>query len=149
MLGWLRLLKNESIVMSNVLLIVCALIGAVLAIRGTVRPFLGLLVLMTLHFIQPGELIPALMPFRIELVYGILMIVILMFSRATVLKKLLLHDPIVRATVLLEAVILLTIPFAIWRGGAFEAATELLKMIILQLLMTVFIDTQDRLRAIL
>jgi putative inorganic carbon (hco3(-)) transporter len=149
MFGWLRLLKNESIVMSNVLLIVGALIGAVLAIRGAVRPFLGLLVLMTLHFIQPGELIPALTPFRIELVYGILMIVILMFSRATVLKKLLLHDPIVRATILLEGVILLTIPFAIWRGGAFEAATELLKMIILQLLMTVFIDTQDRLRAIL
>lgn len=149
MLGWSRLFKNESIAMSNVLLIVGAVIGAVLAIRGIVRPFLGLLVLMTLHFIQPGELIPALTPLRIELVYGIVMIVILMFSRVTVLKELLQHDPIVRATVLLEGVVLLTIPFAIWRGGAFEAATELLKMIILQMLMTVFIDTQDRLRGIL
>src|SRR6202030_1470389 len=46
-------------------------------------------------------------------------------------------------------VILLTIPFAIWRGGAFEAAMDLVKMIILQVLMTVFINSQARLRPVL
>ncbi len=135
--------------LGNVLMIVGGLIGVVLAFRGLVRPFIGLAVLMTLHFIQPGELVPALGPLRIELVYGILMLVILLWTKASVIKELIRTESIVRATILLEAVVILTIPFAIWRGGALEAATEMLKLIILQLLMTFFIDSQDRLRAIL
>jgi putative inorganic carbon (hco3(-)) transporter len=135
--------------LANVLMIVGALIGAVLAFRGLFRPFLGLVVLMTLHFIQPGELIPALAPLRIELVYGILMLVILLWTKASVIGELVKTDSIVRATIFLEGVVILTIPFAIWRGGALEAAMELIKLIILQLLMTFFIDSQDRLRSIL
>jgi putative inorganic carbon (hco3(-)) transporter len=135
--------------LANVLMILGALIGAVLAFRGLFRPFLGLVVLMTLHFIQPGELIPALAPLRIELVYGILMLVILLWTKASVIGELIKTDTIVRATIFLEGVVILTIPFAIWRGGALEAAMELIKLIILQLLMTFFIDSQDRLRSIL
>src|SRR5580704_8567455 len=134
---------------NNILLIVGAIVGAIFAFRGLARPFIGLAVLMTLHFIQPGELIPALAFLRIELVYGVLMLLIVLWTRSSVIKNLVKTDSIVRATIVLEAVVILTIPFAIWRGGAFEAAMDLLKMIILQLLMTVFIDSQDRLRSIL
>jgi putative inorganic carbon (HCO3(-)) transporter len=126
-----------------------ALLGAGLAIRGFFNPFLGLLVLMSLHFIQPGEMFPALAPLRIELVYGVLMLIILLRDKSSEIKDILKNDRIVRATLRLLAVVVLTIPFAIWRGGALGMAVELSKMIMLQLLMTFFIDSQDRLRSIL
>ena len=134
---------------ANLLFIAGGLLGAGLAIRGLFRPFLGLMVLMTLHFVQPGDMIPALAPLRLELVYGILMFLILIRSKGKEIKKILRTDKIVQATLLLEAVVVFTIPFAIWKGGAFESATELAKMIMLQLLMTFFIDSQDRLRSIM
>ena len=123
--------------------------GGALLIAGLFRPFLGLLLLMTLHFVQPGEMIPAIAPLRIELVYGILMLVIVVRRKASAVKAILQTDQIVRATLLLETLAILTIPFAIWPGGAFAETTELAKMVLLQLLMTVFIDSQDRLRYIL
>jgi putative inorganic carbon (hco3(-)) transporter len=135
--------------MGNITIIVVAFLGGALAVVGLFRPFLGLLVLMTLHFVQPGEMVPALAPLRIELIYGILMVIIVFSRKAADVKAILMTDPIVRATLLLEAVAMITIPFAIWPGGAFTAVTELIKMIMLQLLMTFFIDSQDRLRYIL
>ena len=54
----------------NPLYILLGILSAALAIAGLFRPFLGLFVLLIIHFVQPGELIPALAPFRIELVYG-------------------------------------------------------------------------------
>jgi putative inorganic carbon (HCO3(-)) transporter len=128
---------------------VVGLLGAFLAVRGLFRPFLGLLVLLTLHFVQPGEMIPALAPLRLELIYGVLMLMIVLYRQTDSLKATLKGDPIVRATLLLEAVVVFTIPFAIWRGGAFGAATDLGKMIVLELLMICLIDSQDRLRSIL
>src|ERR1700687_5073438 len=135
--------------LADVSMILGALIGAVLAVRGLFRPFLGLLVLMALHFVQPGEMIPALAPLRIELVYGICLFIVVLWTKSDDIKDILKTDTIVRGTLLLEAVVIITIPFAIWRGGAFSAMTELLKMIMLQFLMTFFIDSQDRLRYIL
>jgi O-antigen ligase len=135
--------------LNDLLLVLGIIVGGVLAITGLFRPFIGLLVLMTLHFVQPGEMVPALAPFRIELVYGILMLLNLFRTRAAALSAAFQTNPIVRATVMLEGLILLTVPFAMWRGGAFASATELGKMIILQLLMTVFIDSVVRLRQIL
>lgn len=135
--------------LSDFLAIIGGLLGAGLAIRGLFNPFLGVLVLMSLHFIQPGEMIPALASLRIELVYGVLMLVILVVRKASEIKVLLKTDRIVHATLQLLAVVVLTIPFAIWRGGAFEMAIELVKMIVLQLLMTFFIDSQAHLRSIL
>jgi|HubBroStandDraft_2_1064218.scaffolds.fasta_scaffold03753_2 O-antigen ligase len=134
---------------SHLTIIIIALIGGALLLAGLFRPFLGLLLLMTLHFVQPGEMIPALAPLRIEMVYGLLMLIIVVRRKASDVKTILTTDPIVRATLFLVALAMLTVPFAIWPGGAFGAATELAKMVLLQLLMTIFIDSQDRLRYIL
>jgi hypothetical protein len=78
-----------------------------------------------------------------------LVLIILLREKAGEVKQIIKTDSIVRSTLALLAVVVITIPFAIWRGGAFSAATELTKMIMLQLLMTFFIDTEDRLRYIL
>jgi len=129
--------------------IIIILLGGATAIGGLFRPFLGLLVLMTLHFVQPGEMVPALAPLRIELVYALLLLIIVVSRNAAALKAILTTDPILRATLALEVVALITMPFAAWPGGAFATSAELSKLIMLQLLMTFFIDSQDRLRYIL
>jgi O-antigen ligase len=133
----------------NFAIFLIVVLGGALLVAGLFRPFLGVLVLMTLHFVQPAEMIPALAPLRIELVYGILILLILLRKKAREIKDIFRTDSIVRSTLVLQAVVLITIPFAIWRGGALTAATELFKLIMLQLLMTFFIDSQDRLRYIL
>ena len=135
-------LDNPTVLMGVV-------VGLAIAICGLFRPFLGLLVLMTLHFVQPGEMIPALAPFRIELIYGVLIFGILVFQKSAAIKKILLTDRIVLGALLLEALVIFSIPFALWPGGAAFVAQDLLKLIMLQLLMTFFIDSQERLRYIL
>jgi hypothetical protein len=46
-------------------------IGGALALAGLIRPFLGVLILIAIHFIQPGEFIPALNAISLERTYGI------------------------------------------------------------------------------
>ena len=131
---------------SNLLLLgLVGLAGMVIAIRGLFRPFLGLIVLMSLHFLQPGELVPALAPLRIEFVYGILILCVALRRKGPEITQLLKTDKIVRATILLEAVIVLTIPFAVWKGGAFESVLEFSKMLILQFLIILLLDSKERL----
>lgn len=135
--------------MAQLLTPLLVLVAIVLAIRGLFKPFLGLLVLMTLHFVQPGELIPALAPLRIELVYGIAIFTVLVVKKGGEVWTSMKTDPVLKATVFLLLDIMLTIPFAIWRGGAFAMFLEVVKVFILQIVMTAFIDTQDRLKYIL
>jgi O-antigen ligase len=130
-------------------LLVILPVAGIITLRGLFRPFFGLLILMTLHFVQPGEMLPVLAPLRLELVYGVLLLIVVLFNKATEIKALLKADPIIRATLLLLVIAVSTIPFAIWRGGAFESATNLVKMVTLQLLMVFFIDSQERLHKIL
>lgn len=135
--------------LDQILIAFLVLIAIVLAIRGLFKPFLGLLVLMTLHFVQPGELFPAIAPLRIELVYGIAIFVVLVVKKGGDVWTSMKTDPVLKATLILLLDIGATIPFAIWRGGAFAMFVEVLKVVILQIVMTAFIDTQDRLKYIL
>lgn len=57
--------------MDTSVLVIVSVIGGGLLLAGLFRPFLELLLLMTLHFAQPAEMIPALAPLRIEFVYGL------------------------------------------------------------------------------
>jgi putative inorganic carbon (HCO3(-)) transporter len=135
---------------SNSLVILCLAIGAIVAIAGLFRPFLGLLVFLAIHFAQPGELIPALAPLRIELVYGAFLISILMVRRAKdPARTPLLADRILYASVLLVGVGVLSIPFSIWRGGAAETVLEMVKLITLIFLIKLLVDTDDRMSGLL
>ena len=69
---------------TGTLSIICVLLGLIVALRGLFRPFLGLLVFLTIHFVQPGELIPALAPFRLEFIYGGLLTAVLIIHRTSV-----------------------------------------------------------------
>jgi putative inorganic carbon (hco3(-)) transporter len=136
--------------MSSSLLLVCIFLGGVVAVVGLLRPFLGFLVFLVIHFIQPGELVPALAPLRLELVYGVLLIAIVIFSqKGGVTSKQLFADHIIFSGFLLVGIGILSIPFAIWRGGAAETVIEMFKLITIVVLMKLMVDTTDRLRKLL
>lgn len=133
---------------SYAILAIGVILGA-LAIAGLFRPFLGMLVFVVIHFVQPGELIPALAPLRIEMVYGTLLVGIIIYRRASRTGPSLLSDRIIRGAVLLLAAAVLSVPFAVWRGGAASTVVELMKLIALSVLLTVLVDSQNRLRTML
>jgi O-antigen ligase len=130
------------------ILAICVMLG-VLAIAGLFRPFLGMLVFIVIHFVQPGELIPALGPLRIEFAYGTLLIGILIYRRLSRSGPPLLSNRIILGAVILLGTALLSVPFAVWLGGAARTAIELAKLIALIFLLTVLVDSQTRLRTML
>jgi len=130
----------------NAALLICLVLGALLLLAGLFRPFVGLIAFLIVHFVQPGELVPALAPFRIELVYGTLLIGILIYRRAKAPGHSLLSDRILFSAVLLIGVGLLSIPFAVWPSGAANTVLEMLKLVTLLFLLTLMVDSERRLR---
>jgi putative inorganic carbon (hco3(-)) transporter len=130
----------------NAILLIGLALGALLLLAGLFRPFVGLLAFLIIHFVQPGELVPALAPFRIELVYGTLLIGILIYRRAKAPGPSVLSDRILFSAVLLVGVGILSIPFAVWPGGAASTVLEMLKLTTLLFLLTLMLDSVRRLR---
>jgi O-antigen ligase len=121
-------------------------LGSVLLIAGLFRPFLGMLVFLVIHFVQPAELFPALALLRIELVYGVLLAGILFYRRITIPGPRLLSDKILLSTLLLIGAGLLSIPFSVWPGGAADTVINMVKLITLVFLLTLMVDSTARLR---
>src|SRR5580700_6319067 len=113
----------------NALLFICLVVGGLVLLVGLFRPFVGLLAFLILHFIQPGELVPALAPFRIEFVYGTLLIGILIYRRGKTRGHSLLRDKILFSAGMLIGVGFLSIPLAIWPGGAANTVLGMLKLV--------------------
>jgi len=128
--------------------IVGMLLLAPLAIAGLLRPFFGLLALITIYFVQPGELFPALAALHIERTYALALLAAFFMQRESADDRSMLH-PIVRAGVAMVGVCLLSVPFAIWKGGALDSTVNLAKLIIYTFLLSTLIDSQDRMRKVL
>ena len=124
-------------------------IGGALALAGLFRPFLGLLVLTAIHFIQPGELVRALNVISIERSYAIALLLVFVIHRLSTPGRPLLSNRVVLASLLLVGSAFLSIPFAVWRGGAFEQTIELIKNVILLVLIFGLVDTNARMSKVL
>jgi len=125
------------------------LIGGVLALLGLFRPFLGLVVLIALHFTQPGEFVPALDYVHFERTYGVLLLVAFFAYRVSRSEPSLLSNRVIFACIPLVGAATASIPFAIWRGGAFWQTTVLIKYVILMVLIVGLVDTNGRMRKVL
>jgi putative inorganic carbon (HCO3(-)) transporter len=128
------------------ILVICLMLGSVLLVVGLFRPFLGMLVFLVIHFVQPGELVPAIAPLRIELVYGTLLTGVLIYRRVTIPGRSLLSDKILLSAVLLIGAGLLSVPFSVWRGGAVNTVIDMVKLVTLLFLLTLMVDSEARLR---
>ena len=135
--------------LSDPVVIIGLVLASVLAVVGLLRPFLGLLVLILIHFVQPGELIPALETFRIELIYGLLLLLSFVVHRASTPTAPSLTSPILRAALMLLGYVALTVPFAIWRGGALDQTIGLAKFVFILFFIATLIDSRFRLRSII
>jgi O-antigen ligase len=130
------------------IVILGTLIVGALALAGLFRPFFGLLVLITIYFVQPAELFPALAPFHIERTYAIALLLAFWLQRASNSERPVLN-PILRAGIALVGVAALSVPFAVWKGGAVQGTVNLAKLEIYLFLLSTLIDTRDRLRKVL
>jgi putative inorganic carbon (hco3(-)) transporter len=128
------------------ILVICLMLGSVLLVVGLFRPFLGMLIFLVIHFVQPGELFPALDPLRIELVYGTLLTGVLIYRRVTIPGRSLFSDKILLSAVLLVGAGVLSVPFSVWRGGAVNTVIDMVKLVTLLFLLTLLVDSVARLR---
>ena len=135
--------------MNSYSFLVIGIMLSVLAIAGLFRPFLGMLVFVVIHFVQPGELVPAIASLRIEMVYGTLLIGIIIYQRAVRSTPSLLSDHIVRGAMIFLGAAALSVPFAVWRGGAATTVTELMKLITLIVLLALLIQSKSQLKTML
>jgi O-antigen ligase len=133
----------------QLILIIIASIGGVLALVGLFRPFLGLIVLVAMHYVQPGELFPALDPLHLERTYALALLAAFVLYRMSQKNQALSSNKIVQASVLLVGAACLSVPFAVWRGGAFWQMVELIKNVILLVLIAGLVDTKGRMKKLL
>src|SRR6185312_14127474 len=110
------------------------------ALWGLFDPFVGLLSLVAVNIIQPGELYPALAPLHLEKVIAIL-----------VLGSFLLHrprftlTPITRWGIAFYGAAVASIPLAVWISNSVNAAAEFGKTMIYMLLIAALVNTRRRL----
>ena len=134
--------------LSDPVVIVVLAVAFAIAVVGLLRPFVGLLVLILIRFLQLAELVPALAPFRVELVYGLLLLLSFVVHRASTPTAPSLTSPILRAALMLLGYATLTVPFAIWRGGALDQVITLAKLVFILFFIATLIDSSFRLRSI-
>jgi O-antigen ligase len=119
-------------------------IGAVLAIVALVtfcNPFAGLLGLLAVNIIQPGELYPLLGALHVERVLAIL--VLLSF----VLRHKVTFPPLTRLVLLFWGTMFLSVTFSVWRGGTVDLCLDFGKIFIYHILVANLVDSERRLKS--
>lgn len=136
---------------SLILLKLPLLIGAVLAglmVFLIVRnPYLGLLAYVFIFSTRIAELIPALAPLKAERIVGLLTFAFLVLRQVRRYGGLTFDGT--RQTVHFYLLILaatLTVPLAVYRGGAWEGVIEFIKLLMFYLLVVHLVDTRAKLR---
>jgi O-antigen ligase len=122
---------------------VAALLVGVIIIS---RPFAGLIVLMGVMVVQPGELEHALAALHVERVAAAMVIVAVAMELRHQRRPLVLWGhPLLTATYLFMLVLALSIPGAVWLGGAIGTFTGMLRTLAYCLLIINLIHNKRRL----
>ncbi|HYV50934.1 MAG TPA: O-antigen ligase family protein [Dongiaceae bacterium] len=111
------------------------------------RPFVGLIIYAFLFILQPGELFPILAALHLERVVGMLTLA------GVALNMLRRHGQLMvdasaqtRWLWILAGAILLSVPFAFWRGQALNRFMDMMKIIGFYIMIVNLVDTRKRLR---
>jgi O-antigen ligase len=113
----------------------------VLAMVGLIRPFIGLLGLLIVMELQPGELYPQLAPFHLERIVA-----------ATLLVSFLIHGqklrfpPPTRWFLAFYGSMILSVPLAFWRANAASTCVSFLETVVFILFVTALLTTEERIR---
>ncbi len=121
--------------------IIVVLVIFILAMVGLTRPYIGLLALLIVMELQPGEIYPQLAPLHLErIVAGLLLVAILIHG-----QKLRFPSPM-RWFLAFYGAMILSIPLAFWRGGALAACISYLETVVFLFFVTALLTTEKRIK---
>lgn len=118
--------------------------GVVLA-----NPFLGLIAYILTEYTRPGEVVPVLAILRPQRLLALLLIVSVLLRYRAVDRPRLSASPVNLAVLALFASVWLSVPGAFWKGGAFVAAIDFTKTILIYFVITALLVNPERLRLFL
>jgi O-antigen ligase len=111
----------------------------VVAVWGLFNPFAGLLGLLAINVIQPGEIYPVLNTFRVERAVAILVLISLVLHHGR-----LVFPRITKLFLIFWATMFLSVLLAFWRTEAFMMALDFGKIVIYHLLIVNLVTTRQR-----
>ena len=126
------------------MLILICLGLALMAVAGIFRPFLGLLGLLMINVVQPGELYPVLAAFHVERVLAAL-VLISFFAHG----HRLVFPKITRSVLYFWSAMFLACPLAIWRANALSTTIEFGQIVVYHLMIVALVDEEDRVKRFL
>jgi O-antigen ligase len=121
--------------------VLTVLVIAVLALRGISKPFIGLLGLVIVYIVQPGELYPSVAPLHLERTLAVF-----------VLASFFLHGNklrwprVTRWFLAFYGAMILAIPLAFWPGNSVAACVAFGEVVVFHLLTVSLLTTEERIR---
>ncbi len=114
---------------------------SILAIIGLLRPYIGLLALLIVMELQPGELYPYLAPLHLERAVALVLLVSFLIHG----EKLRFPSP-TRWFLAFYGAMILSIPLAFWRANAVASCLSFLEIVVYVLFVTALLTTEQRIR---
>ena len=125
------------IVMEGIVILVIA----AFALRGISRPFAGLLGLLVVYIVQPGELYPALAPLHLERSLAVF-VLLSFFLHGNKLR----FPAATRWFLAFYGAMLIAIPLAFWRGNSIQFCISFVEIVVFHLLIVAMVSTEERLK---
>lgn len=119
--------------------IVFVILVVVLALMGIKRPFYGLLGLLAVSVLQPGELYPVLAPLHLERNLAIVVLISLLLN-----GERLRFPGITQRFLLFYGAMLLAIPLAFWPGNSASACISFAPVVVYHLLIVALLTDEKR-----
>jgi probable O-glycosylation ligase (exosortase A-associated) len=113
----------------------------ILAMIGLARPYIGLLALLIVMELQPGELYPYLAPLHLERIIAVMLLVGFFLHRA----KWRFPAP-TRWFLAFYGAMILSIPLAFWRANSVGTCFSFLEIVVYVLFATALLTTESRIR---
>ncbi|MGC1870130.1 MAG: O-antigen ligase family protein [Acidobacteriaceae bacterium] len=120
---------------------VVVLVVFVLAMVGLTRPYIGLLALLLVMELDPGELYPQLAPLHLERVIAALLLLAFLIHR----QKLRFPLP-TRWFLAFYGAMILSIPLAFWRANAAASCFSFLEIVVFVSFVTALLTTEKRIQ---
>jgi probable O-glycosylation ligase (exosortase A-associated) len=121
--------------------LIIAAVLFILAMIGLARPYIGLLALLIVMELQPGELYPYLAPLHLERVVAGLLLIGFIFHGA----KWRFPSP-TRWFLAFYGAMILSIPLAFWRGNAAASCFSFLEIVVYVMFATALLTTESKIR---
>jgi len=113
----------------------------VLAMVGLTRPYLGLLALLIVMELQPGELYPSLAPLHLERIVAFLLLLSFLLHGC----KLRFPAP-TRWFLAFYGAMILSVPLAFWRSNSVASCQSFLEVVVYVIFATALLTTESRIR---